>query len=116
AVAVRAGKGRAARSVLPDEVRHDLLVELPLEIQDVVWDTDRCCHFPSIVQIVERTAAAEGGLPLALVVELHRQTNHVVTLLGEQGRGDRGVDAAGHSDHNSHLGESATKPPNHEKT
>jgi hypothetical protein len=25
-----------------------------------------------------------------------------VTLLGEQGRGDRGVDAAGHGDHNSH--------------
>jgi hypothetical protein len=102
AVAMRAGKGRAARGVLPDEVRDDLLVELPLEIQDVVWDTDRRCHFPSIVQIVERTAAAEGGLPLALVVELHRQTNHVVTLLGEQGRGDRGVDAAGHRDHNSH--------------
>jgi hypothetical protein len=102
AVAVRAGKGSAARGVLPDEVRHHLLVELALEIQDVVRDADRRRHFAGIVQIVERAAAAEGGLTLGLVVELHRQTNHVVTLLGEQGRGDRRVDAARHGDHNSH--------------
>ena len=34
------------------------------------------------------------GLSLALVVELHRQTDDLVTLLGEQRRGHRRVHAA----------------------
>ena len=41
-------------------------------------------------------------LAAALVVELHRQTDHVMTLLGEQGRGDRRVDASRHGNDNSH--------------
>jgi hypothetical protein len=40
------------------------------------------------VEIVKRTARAPCLLAAALVVELHRQTNDVMTLLGEQGRGD----------------------------
>ena len=60
-------------------------------------------HAPRVVQIVERAAAAEADVcPLALVVELHRQTDDVVALLGEQRRGDRRVDAARHGDDDAH--------------
>ena len=46
---------------------------------------------------------AERLLAAALVVELHRQTDDVMTLLGEQGRGDRRVDASRHGDDDSHV-------------
>ena len=94
AVAVRAGKRRTARGVLANEVRHDLLVELPLEVDDVVRDADSRCDAPRIVQIVDRTAAAERGLTLRLVIELHGQTDDVMALLGEQRRGHRRIDTA----------------------
>ena len=42
-------------------------------------------------------------LPPLLVVELHRQADDVVTLLGEQRRRDRRVDAARHGDDNPHV-------------
>ena len=41
-------------------------------------------------------------LAVGLIVELHRHTDHVVALLGEQRRGDRRIHAAGHRDDNSH--------------
>jgi len=101
AVAVRARNGRAARRVFADEVRDDRVLELPLEVEDVVRDAERPGDAPRVVQIVERAAAAKG-LAAALIVELHRQTNDVMTLLGEQGRGDRGVDASRHGNHDLH--------------
>ena len=91
AVAMRAGQRRTPGGVLLHEVRHDLLVELPLEVQDVVRDIDRRRDAPRIVQVVDRAAAPERPAVLALtrgVVQLHRQTDDVVALLGEQGRGD----------------------------
>jgi hypothetical protein len=57
-------------------------------------DADGRCHAPRIVQIVNRAAGAKPGLTLGLVVELHRDTDDVVTLLGKQGRGDGRIDAA----------------------
>ena len=49
-----------------DEVRDDLLVELPLEVHDVVRNVDRRRDAPRVVQIVERAAAAErASAPLA---------------------------------------------------
>jgi hypothetical protein len=89
AVTVSAGKRRASRRVLADEVRNDLLVELPFEVDDVVRDVDGGGDAPRVVEIVERAAAPERRLPVALIVELHRHTNHVVALLGEQRRRDR---------------------------
>ena len=40
--------------------------------------------------------------PAGLIVELHRQTDDLVALLGEQRRGHRRVDAARHGDDDSH--------------
>ena len=47
---------------------------------------------------VQQRAEALRRRAFALVVELHRQTDHVVTLLGEQRRGHRRIDAARHGD------------------
>ncbi len=91
AVAVRAGQGSPPGRILADEVRDDMLVELPLEVEDVVRYPDRGRHAPRVVQILNRAAAAERGVavgPAGIVVELHRHTNHVVALLGEQRRRD----------------------------
>ena len=92
AVAVRAGQGRPAGRVLADEIADDLLVELPLEVQDVMRDADGRRHPARVVQIVNRAAAAErplAVLPVRDVVELHGQTDDVVALLDEQGRRHR---------------------------
>ncbi len=110
AVAVRARQRRPAGCVLLHEVRHDLLVELPLEIDDVVGDVDPGGDAPRVVQIVNRAAAAERRLALALIVELHRQTDDVVALLGEQRRGHRRIDAAGHRHYDSHTPNEANPP------
>ena len=94
AVAARARQGSPSGRVLADEIRHHLLVELPLEVQDVMRDVDRGRDAPRVVEIVERAAAAERSLSVALIVELHRHTDDVMALLGEQRRGDRRIDAA----------------------
>ena len=92
AVAVRARNGRAPRHILAHEVRHHVLAELRFEIDDVVGDADGGGDAAGVVEIVDRAAGAERALPglghLAVVIQLHRHTDDVVTLLGEQGRGD----------------------------
>jgi len=94
AVAMRAGERRSPRGVLLHEIRDDGVAELSLEIDDVMREADVCGHTPRVLQVVERAARAPRLFPGALVIQLHRQTNHVMTLLGEQGRGDRRVDAS----------------------
>jgi hypothetical protein len=65
-------------------------------------DVDRRGHAARVVKVVDRTAAAERRLSLGLVVQLHRQTDHLVALLDEQRRSHGRVHAARHGDHNSH--------------
>ena len=103
AVAVRARQRRAARGIFPDEVGDDRLFEPPLEVQDVVRDADDVRDTPRIVQVVEGTAAPEGMLALPLIVELHREADDLVSLLGQQSRGDRRVHAARHRNDDTHL-------------
>src|SRR5207244_4399558 len=64
---------------------------------------ERRRHAPRVVQIVDRAAAAERGLSLGLIVELHRQADDVVALLGEERRSHRRIDAARHRDYDAHL-------------
>jgi hypothetical protein len=107
AVAMCAGQRRTARGVLVDEVRDDGLLKPLLEIEDVMRKAKRRGDAASIVQIVERAARAEMPAVLktaVLCIQLHGQTNDIMTLLGEQGRGDRGVDAARHGDNDAHSG------------
>src|SRR5688572_33214719 len=88
AVAVRARNRRPAGRVLLDEVVDHRLAELLFEVDDVVRKAERRGDAPGVVQVVQAAAAAELLLA-ALVVDLHGQTDDVMTLLGEQGRGDR---------------------------
>ena len=83
AVAVHARNRRPSRRVLADEVGHDVLLEAPLEVDDVVGDADRARHTARVVQIVERAAAPEADLSVIvsagrLIVQLHRETDHLV--------------------------------------
>ncbi len=98
AVAVRARQGRPPGQILVHEVGDHRLLEPPFQVDDVMRDAERRRHAACVVQIVEGAAGSEGGPPLGLVVELHRQANHVPALLLEQGGGHRGVDASRHRD------------------
>jgi hypothetical protein len=88
AVAMRTRQRRPARCVLLNEIRDDGVPELALEIDDVVRKADDGGDAARVVEIVERAATAPRLLAAALIVELHRQTDNVMTLLREQGRGD----------------------------
>ena len=89
AVAVHARDRCAPGRILADKVRDDLVLELTLEIDDVMGDANDGGGPTRVVKVVERTTATETAHALALVVELHRQADHLVALLGEQGRGNR---------------------------
>src|SRR5262245_580176 len=88
AVAMRTWQRRPSGCVLLNEVRDHSLAKLALEIDNVVRKADEGGDAPRIVKIVERAAAPPCLLAAALIVELHRQTDNLMALLGEQGRGD----------------------------
>ena len=55
------------------------------------------------MQIVDRAARSKPGRALALVVELHGQTDNLVALLRQQGRRDRRIDSSRHGDDDAHT-------------
>jgi hypothetical protein len=93
AVAVRTRNRRPAGDVLADEVGDHCVIELRFEVEDVVGNADRRGDAPGIVQVVDGAARAVRssgiGGAAGVVVQLHRHSDHVVTLLGQQRRGDR---------------------------
>ena len=89
AVAVHARDRCTPGRILADKVRDDVVLELTLEIDDVMGDANDGGGPTRVVKVVECATAAETAHALALVVQLHRQADHLVTFLGEQGRGDR---------------------------
>src|SRR5262249_18905844 len=103
AVAVHAGDGRPSRGVLADEVRDHVLLELVLEVDDVVGNADRPRGAPGVVEIVQGAAAAELHLALRLVIELHGQTDHIVTLARQQGCCHRRIHAPTHGYDDAHV-------------
>ena len=107
AVAVHARNRRAAAGVLAHEVRHDGLVELPLEIDDVVGNTQLACDSPGVVQVVDGAARAEAhfavGVRSGVIVQLHREADDLVPLTSEQCGGDRRIDPARHGDDYTHF-------------
>jgi hypothetical protein len=88
AVAVSARERRPTGGVLLHEIGDHRLAKLTLEIDDVVWKADDGGHATGILQVVQCAARPPCLLAVALIVELHRQTDDVMTLLGEQSRGD----------------------------
>jgi hypothetical protein len=107
AVAVHAGDRRPACRVLADEVRHDRLAELPLEVDDVVGNSDLRRDPARVVEIVDRAARPEAHLAIRvrprMVVQLHREADDLVSLARQQRGSDRGIDSAGHGYDYAHL-------------
>jgi hypothetical protein len=59
-----------------------------------------------IAGVVDIAAGATGALAMggrAMVVKLQRDPDHVVALGLQQGSGHRGIDAAGHGDHDPRV-------------
>ena len=103
AIAMAARNRRAAGRVLTDEVVHHCGLELALEIQDVVWNSDRGRDLSGILQVIEGAAASEAVRhALALVVQLHREADDVVAGIGQPRGGHRRVHSSRHGDDYAH--------------
>ena len=95
AVAVDTGARRAPLAVLVDEGLDDLAPERVSLVEDVVRDAERLARTPRVLAVLRRAAAADLLVP-ARVPQVHCHADAVVSLLREQRRGDRRVDAAAH--------------------
>ena len=102
-VAVGAGQGSPTLGIVLHERLDDALAESVLEVQDVVRHAELRGHALRVVQVVERAAPPErGSMALRRIMELHRDPDHVVALLLEQGGRDTRIDASGHGYNNAH--------------
>jgi hypothetical protein len=64
---------------------HNVGVEVLREVEDVMGNAELLSHSPCVVNVADRAATRVlGATP-----ELHRRTNHLVTLLKEERGGDR---------------------------
>ena len=63
-------------------------LKFALEVDDVVGDAEAPGDAARVVQVVEAAAAPIARLALALVVELHGQTDDVMARFGQQRGGD----------------------------
>ena len=104
-VAQTARNGSAAGKILLDEWTNYVTLEPVLVIDDVVGDADGLCYAAGVVNVVERTTAPLNGLrhsgmagETALVPELHREADDIVSLGAEHGRDGGGIDSTGHGD------------------
>jgi len=102
-VAERTGDGSSAGEVVGDEGADDLVLEAVLGVDEVIRNVEVLCDAASVVNIINRAAAALDGLghagaasEAALVPELKGEADDGVSLGVEQRSGGGGVDAAGH--------------------
>ena len=104
-VAQTAGDRSATGKILLDEWTHYVPLKSVLVIDDVVGDADGLCYAARVVNVIERTTAALHGLghsrmasQTALIPELHREADDIVSLGAEHGRDGGGIDSTGHGD------------------
>ena len=104
-VAEAARDRRAPGKILLDERPHHIALKALFVIDHVVGDAEGLGHAASIVDIVDRTAAALHGFghafvpgETALVPELHGQADDVAAFGAQHGRNGRGVDSSRHGD------------------
>ncbi len=91
--------------ILLDERTHHIALKALFVIDHVVGDANGLGNTASIVDIVDRAAAALDGFghafvssETALVPELHGQADDVVAFRTQHGRNGRGVNSSRHSD------------------
>src|SRR6266404_9484097 len=104
-VAETAGDRCTPGKILLDERTHHIALKALFVIDHVVGDANGLGNAASIVDIVDRTAAALDGFghafvsgETALVPELHGQADDVVASGTQHGRDDRGVNSSRHGD------------------
>ena len=104
-VAQTARDRSATGKILFDEWANYVALEPVLVIDDIVRDADGLRYAACVVNVIERTAAAPYGLrhsrmasQTALIPELHREADDIVSLGAEHGRDGGGIDSTGHGD------------------
>jgi len=94
AIALDTGVRRLSRGVSVNEGRDDVAFELLGVVEHVVIDAKYLGHATRVVDVGDRTAArVRHAAP-----ELQRGAHDLVTLLDQETRGDRRIDAATHGD------------------
>ena len=80
-VAKHARTRREAAQVRLHERRDDLLAKILLEVQREVRDLQLPCHAARVGEVVDRAASAVRRIGVGeVVVHLHRQTDHVMSV------------------------------------
>jgi hypothetical protein len=98
AIALNAGIGRLTRGVALDERCDDEPFELFGVIKDVMVDAENLSHAARIVNVANRTASRiRRPTP-----EFQGGAHHLVTLLDQEARRDRRVDATTHCNEDFH--------------
>ena len=85
--------GRPAPLVFPNKVVHDLGLELLLEVQIVVRNTEDLADSPGIVDVLHTAAATLGWQRLWVLLgcKPHGHAYHLITSLLQQIGADGGV-------------------------
>src|SRR5690554_4393978 len=102
-VAGDAWHGRFALLIGIGERRDHALFEALFIIEHVMGNIKRRRHPARIVNILPGATGALAMGGLTMIVELQRDADDVITLLGQQARHDRGIHATRHRDNNARV-------------
>ena len=103
AVALDAGYRRFAKRVAVGKIVDYGFAEAAFIVEHVMRNAD---PFGNVAGVVDVAAGTAGALTMggrAMVVKLQRDTDHVVAFGLQQGSRHRGIDAAGHGDHDPRV-------------
>ena len=102
-VAAHAGDRRLAAQVGLGEVLDHRFAEARLVVEDVVADAEPVRDPAGVVDVLAGAAGAGPGARRAVRIEAERDAHDLVARLGEQGGGDRRIDAARHRHRDARL-------------
>ena len=99
-----------ARDIGSGERLDHLLAKALLVIEHIMGNAEPRRDVARIVNILSRAARALAVRRFAVVIELHRDADHVVAFGGEQRRRDRRIDPARHRDDDAGFGGGLIEP------
>ena len=99
-----------ARHIGSGEWLDHLLTKALLIIEHIMGDSEPRRDVARIVDILPRAAGALAVRRFAVVIELHREADHVVAFGGEQRRRDGRIDPARHRDDDAGFGRGLVEP------
>src|SRR5580658_2554347 len=100
---------RLADDVAFGETVDHRFLETVLVVEDVMRNADARGHRAGVMDVAPGAAGTLAVSRRAMVVELQRDADDVVTGLRQQCRGDRRIDAARHGDNDARVGGPALK-------